>query len=178
MPSPLRVRYAKIRELRDRLLEKYGVTRPATPMVKIAEGEGLRIERREFEDDWSGFLLRGSDKAIIGVNAKHGVNRQRFTIAHELGHFLLHDGETLHVDKSFKINFRDVNSSLGTGIEEIESNTFAAYLLMPESFLMPDVREEHLDINDESAIAELAKRYQVSAQAMTFRLMNLVNEAT
>lgn len=178
MPPPLRVRYSKIRELRDHLLLKYGVTRPATPMVKIAEGEGLRIQREEFEDDWSGFLLRGTDKAIIGVNAKHSPNRQRFTIAHELAHFLLHEGERLHVDKSFKINFRDVNSSLGTGVEEIESNTFAAWLLMPEHFLLTDVREEHLDINDQSAVGELAKRYQVSAQAMTFRLMNLVNEAT
>lgn len=176
MPSPLRVRYAKLRELRDALLVKYDVQKPAIPLTRIVEGEGLRIEKQDFEDDWSGFLLRGPTKSIVGVNKRHHPNRQRFTIAHELGHFLLHDGEALHVDKSFRVNFRDAAAGLGTGIEEIESNTFAAWLLMPEQFLINDIRGEHLDINDQAAVLDIARRYQVSAQAMTIRLMNLAQE--
>ena len=176
MPLPLRVRYSKIRELRDSLLEKYEVQRPAVPLTRIVEGEGLHIEKQHFEQDWSGFLLRGPSRSIVGVNKNHSISRQRFTIAHELGHFLLHDGEALHVDKSFRVNFRDAAAGLGTAVEEIESNTFAACLLMPEQFLLNDIRGEHLDINDEAAVLDLAKRYQVSQQAMTIRLMNLAQD--
>jgi Zn-dependent peptidase ImmA (M78 family) len=155
------------------LLAKYDVRQPFVPVQKIAEGEGARIEKQDFEDDWSGFLLRGAGKPIIGVNKSHGVFRQRFTIAHELGHFLLHDGDQLHVDKSFRVNFRDDTSGLGTEVEERESNTFAAWLLMPSEFLRRDVRMEHLDLHGEEAVEELARRYRVSKQAMTFRLLNL-----
>jgi len=109
------------------------------------------------------------------VNQSQAQSRQRFTIAHELGHALLHEGEELHVDKDFRINFRDVVSSLATNVEEIESNTFAAWLLMPSRLLIRQIRSEHLDIDDGEEVEKLAGRYQVSAQAMTYRLANLAN---
>ncbi len=173
MPKPLRVRYAKIRDLCALLLEKNEVRRPFVPVQKIAENEGVRLEKQEFEQDWSGFLLRGGSKPIVGVNKAHSEPRQRFTIAHELGHWLLHDGDGLHVDKTFRINFRDKTSSLGTKIEEREANTFAAWLLMPKEMLLNDIDEEHLDIHGEEAVKKLARRYRVSPQSMSFRLINL-----
>ena len=112
---------------------------------------------------------------VIGVNGNQAPNRRRFTIAHELGHALLHEGDELHVDRGFRINFRDVNSSLASEIEEIESNTFAAWLLMPTRFLVKHVGMAHLDIDDGQEVAILAKKYGVSAQAMTYRLLNLAN---
>ncbi len=58
--------------------------------------------------------------------------RQRFTIAHELGHFFLHRASsTVFVDAA-PIFFRDESSSNGSQREEIEANAFAAELLMPE----------------------------------------------
>jgi Zn-dependent peptidase ImmA (M78 family) len=175
MPAPQRVRYTKIAALVERLLQKNGITGPVVPVEKIAKGEGLIITKKHLDDDTAGFLLRSAGAKFIGVNQKQAPTRQRFTIAHELGHALLHDGEELHVDKNFRINFRDVVSSLATDIEEIESNTFAAWLLMPARFLTPQVRAEHLDIEDGDAVVRLAKRYEVSAQAMTHRLANLAS---
>ena len=111
MPAPLRVRYTKIAELIDRLLEKNGVTGPAVPVEKIAKAEGLIVTKKHLDDDVAGFLLRSEGAKFIGVNRSQAPTRQRFTIAHELGHALLHEGEELHIDKNFRINFRDVVSS-------------------------------------------------------------------
>ncbi|MBA3577471.1 MAG: ImmA/IrrE family metallo-endopeptidase [Sphingomonas sp.] len=173
MPTVFRVRYSKIRSDVDRLLSKYGVGTAPVPVEKIARGEGLKIVKQPLDGEVSGFLLRSKGTFFIGVNQGQAKTRQRFTIAHELGHALLHEGEELHVDRGFRINYRDSTSSLATEIEEIESNTFAAWLLMPVQILAPQVRSEHLDFDDEEAVVSLARRYDVSRQAMTHRLANL-----
>lgn len=175
MAQPLRVRYSKIAALVDELLDRHTVTAAPVPVEKIAKAEGLLVSKKPLDDDVSGFLLRAGTKMVIGVNARQAPNRQRFTVAHELGHALLHDGDELHVDHGFRINFRDVNSSLASDIEEIESNTFAAWLLMPTRFLVKQVSLAHLDIDNGDEVVKLAKRYSVSAQAMTYRLLNLAN---
>ena len=128
--------------------------------------------------DLSGFLFRDAKtkKAIIGVNATHHRNRQRFTIAHELGHYLLHAGEPVHVDKAnvaYRINRRDEQSASGQDDSEREANLFAAELLMPARFLEKDVAAKGIDLLDDTAVNELANKYGVSAQALTFRLMNI-----
>ena len=57
-------------------------------------------------------LVRSDDnEAVIGVNSAHHINRQRFTIAHELGHFCLHKGKDVHIDRSFRVNRRDKRSA-------------------------------------------------------------------
>ncbi len=110
---------------------------------------------------------------MIGVANSQSSQRQRFTIAHELAHLILHDGEEVHVDKTFRVNLRSPLSSKAEDVEEIEANTFAASLLMPIGFLKPDLQNVTLDIDDPSQIAKLADRYEVSTQAMTYRLMNI-----
>ena len=74
---------------------------------------------------------------IIGVNALHHPNRQRFTVAHECGHLILHKAQItkeVHVDKDFPMLMRDSVSAAGVNEMEIEANVFAAELLMPGSF--------------------------------------------
>jgi Zn-dependent peptidase ImmA (M78 family) len=108
------------------------------------------------------------------VNSSQHENRQRFTIAHELGHYLLHKGTKLHFDEDFRIDYRDATSSDATKREEVEANGFAAALLMPERILMRDWRR--LEPNDKEipeTIRALAKRYRVSHKAMELRLVNL-----
>jgi Zn-dependent peptidase ImmA (M78 family) len=56
------------------------------------------------------------------------------------------------------------------------ANAFAAGLLMPESFLRQDVKKLSVDFDDATQVEALAERYRVSAQAMTFRLLNLLDE--
>jgi Zn-dependent peptidase ImmA (M78 family) len=156
------------------LLQKSGFSEAPVDVERIATNLGVVVSRTPADDDISGFLFRQPDgSAIIGVNALHHSNRQRFTIAHEIGHFELHKFDQVHVDRSI-IKLRSKVSSTGEDSEEIEANRFAAELLMPEEFLLKDLEESTvIDLNDERRMQQLAKKYQVSVQAMTNRLVSL-----
>jgi Zn-dependent peptidase ImmA (M78 family) len=170
------VRRKHIRALVDRLLSQQRVRSAPVPVKKIAEALGVEVRLASTDDDLSGFLYRDRKRklAVIGVNADHASNRRNFTAAHELGHFLLHDFEEVHVDRQFKVWLRSETSSQGTDLEEKEANLFAAELLMPARFLANDVDEiGTLDVVDEDVLQNLADRYGVSKQAMTFRLAYL-----
>ncbi len=140
----------------------------------------MQVRREPFKGDVSGALLRDEHRTVIGVNALHPDTRQRFTIAHELGHLVLHTGHPVHYDRApFRINLRNAVSSEARDPEEIEANRFAAELLMPEAMLKRDLLEQDipgLDVSDEHALETvrwLADRYKVSVQAMAIRLATL-----
>ena len=171
--TPLRPRYIKIRRYAAEILARNGVPKPTVPVERLATAAGAKIEYRNFNQEISGLLIRKADTAVIGVANEQPLQRQRFTIAHELGHLLLHDGIELRVDKHFRVNLRSSASSKAEDVEEVEANAFAAELLMPRDFLSRDAKNLMLDFEDEEQVAALARRYDVSRQAMTFRLMNL-----
>ncbi len=173
--KPLRARYAKIDAVTRNLLTKYGVNAGPVPVDAIAKGEGASIVFKQFNNEVSGLLLRTNDAAIIAVERSQATTRKRFTVAHELGHLLLHQGRELHVDKKFRVNLRSPESSTAEDVEEIEANAFAAAMLMPDAFLRADMADFVLDIDDAEQVQHLARRYEVSAQAMTLRLINLVS---
>lgn len=173
---PLRARYSRIRKEVEGLLAQARVIAPPVPVEKIAALLGAQIVRSGFEQEVSGLLVRRGKSAIIGVNNRQADVRQRFTIAHEIGHLVMHnlDGEEdVHVDKAFRVQFRSPASSTAEDVAEIEANAFAASLLMPEEFLREDAKHVTIDFEDAEMVADLAQRYDVSGQAMTFRLMNL-----
>lgn len=165
-----------IRSTVEDLLSKVTRSEPRVDLTAIAKVLGLEIRDQSLNDDISGCLIRIDGRNIIGVNADHHDNRKRFTIAHEIGHFLLHKGEEYHLDRapSFKINFRDAVSSAAIDASEMEANLFAAELLMPADSLARDL-EGGVDLadDDDGQLQALAERYGVSAQALTYRLMNL-----
>jgi Zn-dependent peptidase ImmA (M78 family) len=174
------VRRKFVRKLVTDLLAKNGITAPQVPVERIVVALGAELRVEPAEPDLSGFLLRDVErnKAIIGVNRSQAVVRRRFTIAHEIGHLLLHEGERVHVDRTdriFRIKLRNAESSLGTNVEEQEANLFASELLMPEAFIERDLADStsDLDIENADAILAMARRYRVSVQALTFRLAYL-----
>jgi len=82
----------------------------------------------------------------------------------------LHTKEDIHVDEILPM-FRTERSSLAVDDAEIEANQFAAELLMPAEWLRTDLRNRHIDIeDDDDVIEELADKYGVSVKAMTVRL--------
>lgn len=171
--SPLRPRYSRIeREVRA-LLERHSVMRPAVPVDTIAAACGAEVKFNRFNHEVSGLLLRSDSGVVIAVEQDQGKTRQRFTISHELGHLILHEGKPVRVDKHFRLNLRSKASSTAEDVEEIEANAFAASLLMPAHFLSRDVASITLDVEDPVQLENLARRYEVSPQAMTFRLLNL-----
>jgi Zn-dependent peptidase ImmA (M78 family) len=158
----------------ENVLEAHSVVEPPVPVERIASDLGLIVEYTELGDDVSGILVLDGDNGVIGVNSKHPTVRQRFTIAHEIGHWCLHrDWTDVFIDSEFEPRYRDKKASRGRNPEEIQANKFAAALLIPESFLNACIEEEGIDIGDDEQVEGLADRFEVSVAAMTYRLTNL-----
>lgn len=170
----LRPRYAYIERLAERLLDEAGVSEAPVPVEAMARAQGCRVVSTNLRDI-SGILVRSDEGATIGVNARHAQTRRRFTVAHELGHFLLHQGQEIRYDHDFKVSLRSEESSEGTNLEEIEANFFAASLLMPDRMLSSDPRTAFMHLDDDAVVEALAKSYKVSRQAMSLRLARLLN---
>lgn len=136
----------------------------------IALAEGIVVMDDDLQDNISGVLFAESDPVIIGVNRRHHHNRKRFSIAHELGHFVQHR----NVSKLFiDVFLRDERSSEGVDSQETEANAFAAALLMPKEAIFKYLHEYPTDPHDEVGIRRMAARFGVSTQAMIIRLTRL-----
>lgn len=109
------------------------------------------------------------------VNEEHHRHRQRFTIAHEIGHHRLHDADA-YLDGTATLRLRDATSATGTDREEREANAFAAALLMPADWVhdhFMDIVTARRLVDEDTIVARLAHQFDVSEQAMRFRLVNL-----
>ena len=146
------------------------------PIHLVAQRLNLTLEAATLGDKVSGLLVVQGDRARIGYNAAHARVRQRFTISHEIAHYLLHVKKTekaqLFIDKYLRFR-RDELSSAGVETEEVEANHLGAALLMPRGLVQQEIRDHDLNLDDGEAIELLAKRFQVSTAAMGNRLSNL-----
>lgn len=129
---------------------------------------GIEVRHAHFQDSTvSGCLFFQNGRPVVGVNAAQMPQRVRFTKAHELGHFLLHPERT-SVDS---VLYRNGVSAEGVDVQEVEANTFAAQLLMPD-FVIKDRVGWRTEL-DEEIVEELKNLFDVSFMAMTIRLTSL-----
>lgn len=158
----------------ERLLKECRITKGPVNVLEIAEQLGAVVSYEVFSEDLSGVLVKEKERTVIGVNSFHAKTRQRFTIAHEIGHLVLkHKGEVF-VDQT--VMKRDARSSRAVDIQEIAANQFAADLLMPSDFVIAAVQRRQAkrpELSPTSLVDELAEEFQVSSQAMEYRLTNL-----
>lgn len=132
-------------------------------VFNIAENMGVSI--RGIADDetiYSGAYYpehpENNNRPTILVNTNDLAVRQRFTIAHELGHHVMHGNES----------FRDpLHQVPGSDLKEIEANTFAANLIMPEFEFRALVESGKYNAS------QLAKIFDVSMSALSIRLESL-----
>lgn len=163
----------RARKLARSILQEFGVSTPPVPVERIIKSRKIALQYAPLDEDLSGMAYIKDGVGIIGVNALHHPNRQRFSAAHELGHHVLHASEislAVHVDKGIRVLFRNDVSALGTEPMEVEANAFASELLIPEDLLASVLEGEGVDLEDEAAIEALARRFRVSPAAMRFRL--------
>lgn len=163
----------KINESILDIIERY--TRKAPVDVRnLAKELDIRIIEKTLPDEESGSIEKSDDQYVITVNSTHSENRKRFTIAHELGHFMLHDRLINNGIFDNKLFRRDKNSrnEKVTNFHETEANIFAANLLMPAGLVFSLIKEEGIDYEEH---ANLAKKLEVSEQAMQIRLSALKN---
>ena len=171
--TPQRPRFSYVERLADRLLIEAEIKGPPIPVKRIVAAQACSIRTSDLKDI-SGILVRSAKGNVIGVNKAHHETRKRFTIAHELGHLMLHQGQEVWYDRDFRVSLRSDESSAGVNVEEVEANFFAASLLMPNRMLSDDLRACSIDLEDVEGVRELARAYGVSPQAMTLRLARLI----
>ena len=149
------------------LLDRYWTGRgmPVDP-VEIARALGLQVLRGDLPPDVAGVLMKrvGHDPRIV-VAAGDSENRRRFTVAHELGHFVYRGEVEANTDQYEYVDERSKLARAGTDPVEVFANQFAAELLMPEDVLRSAAK--HIPT------ALLAGRFGVSQEAMTYRLLYL-----
>jgi Zn-dependent peptidase ImmA (M78 family) len=158
------------------VLRRHNVTSLPVPIEQIAQAEGAQIVRQHFDGDQSGFVYQDGRIKIIGINSATSHRRQRFSIAHELGHMLMHQNDAVLVDRIVQIHNRDHTSSLAIDPVEIQANAFAAAALMPSDHVIKHV-QDILDllgsVSRERLVSDLAQAFDVSSEAMGYRLINL-----
>lgn len=130
-----------------------------TNVIAIAMALGYKVMATNFEKNISGMVVNNADGKYIYVNKNDTPERQRFTIAHEIGHILLH-----HVQK--EEYFVDYRNNVKYDDREFEADNFAAALLMP--------REKSINVWHETEdVDDFAKAMKVSRAAASIRLINL-----
>lgn len=159
----------------EELLTAVGVWEAPIDPTTIARYLGIEVRSEYFVGSLSGVLMRRDGNAVIAVNASDSNKRQRFTIAHEIGHFALNHKGDVFVDHTL-LNRRDNRSAAAIDSQEIEANAFAAELLMPSQLVFDKfdkIWSLNLNFPQEEVVAKLAYDFNVSEQAMNYRLMNL-----
>jgi len=146
------------------IVKEHGFKQPPVLPEAIAKAERLEVLKvMTWPDALSGLLLRESRR--IGINGNHARVRQRFSLAHELGHwFLRHDLPWLERDVTI-----DEPPELGAENEryqaqESEANEFAGELLAPREMLKAGLRTNR-DIN------KLSQYFDMSAEALWVRVL-------
>lgn len=114
----------------DTLLSKYSVKQPPVRVEKIAESEGVNVVFLDFDDEVSGKLhgyYDHGEKTIV-VNAADSAEEKQYTIAHELGHHLMHAEYAAGEGYVPRMKFHVENE------QENQADRFADSLLAPSTF--------------------------------------------
>ena len=160
------------------LAGKFKNNSDAVDIETIIKDCNIRLEYMDLDDKLSGqFNIGQNGSCLIVVNKNHHKNRQRFTLAHELGHYTSYKitnkigGRIDYIDGRVDvIKNRDDDSSLGTDLEEMFANKFAAAILMPRQWLLNNFDKKN---NIDEEIRRISLKLEVSIDALKYRLLNL-----
>lgn len=144
------------------IVDDLGLTIPIN-LNKICESYNIRILYRDIKGA-DGYFLPVKKKIVISNNIR-GTYKERFTIAHELGHYFNQNDNTYDLD-AYKYNEFNVRQ---TNLEK-EADEFASELLMPNKFIKEEL--ENIDIQNWKSLIYLAEKYKVSIAAMLIKFID------
>ncbi|GIW20828.1 MAG: hypothetical protein KatS3mg065_1124 [Chloroflexota bacterium] len=134
---------------------------PLPDLVALVEDRlGIDVAVEPLPEGVEGLSLRLEDFALVLVRSQPVLGRERFTLAHEVGHLLAGDAQPVYLDEDL----------VGRGLPEVRANAFAAHFLMP-----PDGIERRLGGRpiDGQVACELQDAFGVSLEALLWHLRNL-----
>lgn len=166
----------KIEIIATEIREMFGLKETPTQIANILNKVGFKIYSLEMDETLSGRIgianefkeILGSKK-ILQINSKDNRGHQRFTMAHELGHYIFdYDGHNRYAN-AYSLAEDDVNSP-----GEIRVNRFAAALLMPKNiFVDKYTARKTLGLDEVSICKSLAEEFEVSETAVSKRIVEL-----
>ena len=166
----------KIEIIATEIREMFGLKETPTQIANILNKVGFKIYSLEMDETLSGRIgianefkeILGSKK-ILQINSKDNRGHQRFTMAHELGHYIFdYDGHNRYAN-AYSLAEDDVNSP-----GEIRVNRFAAALLMPKNiFVDKYTARKTLGLDEVSICKSLAEEFEVSETAVSKRIIEL-----
>ncbi|WP_048956946.1 ImmA/IrrE family metallo-endopeptidase [Enterobacter bugandensis] len=142
--------------------EEHGISIEPLDVTELTKLLGIQMRMEPMAGEESGCLKKDKmGQWIMIINSLQHPHRQRFTIAHELGHYIKHTiMQENFMDTTF---FRNEESNP----MEHEANKFAAELLMPKKMFV------HFIENVSKQVDDLAKHFQVSSMAVRIRAKQL-----
>lgn len=156
------------RELLEKTLVNDGKIFIPIDVETVASMIGLDVMLLPLEDGTDGLLVKDEPskpfKAVIDSNSNR--HRRRFTLAHEIGHFVKKYQFFPENETAGEVERRSEMSSYGTDPEEIWANKFAAALLMPSGVMRRLWA-------DNASVEEISDRLDVSIASIGHRLENL-----
>ena len=173
------MRYEDLPEIKkaQELCDAYGVclSAPQIDLAKVMSDNGISFTSQPLSDEVSGALDVREGRRVILVNSRHSKARQRFSAAHELGHFFM-NAPSNEVHMSAATFFRNALSSAGTDENEKKANRFAAELLMPSPLLRKMLFDAGniIEADDGRALKQIADIFGVSVAALTIKIAGLV----
>lgn len=171
----------------EKLLEALEITSAPVRPYSVAEKIGITV-KSDLNWDKLGYdgeiYLDKEHKPEIWISPTIPANRQNFTLAHEIAHLVL---DVLPNIDDFKDPIKDDYSTLrrdgSKNLIELKANSYAAQLLMPKSFVLQAGEKlieayqsefgQTAKISIEEFIEKMALLFEVSKDAMKYRLLNL-----
>ena len=158
-------------------IDEINIARGTAPVdvYSLAKRLGIVVREAFLDAEISGMIEVDDKTTTITLNAIHAPTRKRFTLAHEIGHYILHRdmiGDGLDDDCAYRS--ADVGKYHNTAIgpkQETQANKFAASLLMPKELVISHHSEIETGHNNKAAT--LADLFEVSEATMRIRLNTL-----
>ncbi len=162
---------SRVSQEQRKIIDKYIGDCPVK-LGKLAKDFGVKIKISGLQMGVSGQIKNEDGDYIIRINRYEARERQRFTIAHELAHFLLH--RQIIDNSADGITDTILYRSGAPKSVEYEANRLAADIIMPRDLIEQRLKEEFGGVVTEPTIESLASSFQVSKAAMEIRLSGFV----
>ena len=163
----MEINYDFPRQMARKVLKDFKIKSAPIDIKIIVEGIGLKYIELDDTEYIDGVVMKIKEKTVFVLNKAKPLNRQRFTIAHELGHiFLKHDIRDFYDPESVREEeLQDVHIESSKSTKEIEADIFASELLVPYDLL----KQFKDDIKN---IELLSKKFLVSKDVISIAVNN------